>query len=505
VIITESLLTMMEAEEARRNFTLFVKHAWHELEPDTPLLWNWHLDALCIHLQALYTREITRLLIGIGPGHAKSTIVSVMFPVWCWVNDPYSRWLCASHSLDLAIRDNRYRRRLIESEWFQERYGHLFKFAHDQRLKSYYENDKKGYHMALAVRGSGTGKRASHLLIDDAHNAMEGEADQKAVIEWFGKTWISRLNDQQHGPMVVVGQRLRATDLIGHLLELGGWEHLCLPEEFEPDRRSVTKIGWQDPRTQEGELLWPEKFSREVLDSLKKSMGSLDYAAQFQQRPVPAGGGQFKKQWFRYFTAENDYYQLETDAGFKRFLTKDCWLFMTLDLAISTKQTADYTVMCTWAVTPDRDLLLIGRLRDRLDNPAQQQQTSVLYQRYRPSFIKIESVAYQLALVQQLRRQGLPVKEYKPVKDKVARATTAAVYYESSKVFHPKQASWLHEWEDELLLFPLGAHDDQVDNASMACEELGMPRSVGGMVVDKPTEEEKERQQYEEEDELAWR
>src|SRR5438445_10406391 len=102
--------------------------------------------------------------------------------------------------------------------------------------------------MALAVRGSGTGKRASQLFIDDGDNAMEGEADQKAVIEWFGKTWISRLNDQQHGPMVVVGQRLRATDLIGHLLELGGWEHLCLTEEFEPDRRSVTKIGWQDPR-----------------------------------------------------------------------------------------------------------------------------------------------------------------------------------------------------------------------------------------------------------------
>jgi len=364
---------------------------------------------------------------------------------------------------------------LIESEWFQERYGHIFKFARDQRLKSYYENDKKGYHMALAVRGSGTGKRGTHLLIDDPHNAMEGEADRNAVIQWFGKTWMSRINDQSTGPMVVVGQRLGAEDLSNHILELGGWEHLCLPEEFEPGRRSVTKIGWQDPRKEEGELLWPEKFPKEVLDNLKISLGSLDYAAQFQQRPAPAGGGQFKQKWFRYFTDEGEHYHLETSEGPKRVLKSTCWLFMTEDLAISQKQTADYTVMCVWAVTPDKDLLLIGRLRERLDNPEQQQQTEVLYQQHHPNFVKVESVAYQLALIQQLRKRGLPVKEYKPVKDKVSRASTAAVYYESGKVYHPKHAMWLPEWEDELLTFPLGANDDQVDNAGMACDELAGP------------------------------
>jgi predicted phage terminase large subunit-like protein len=466
-------LQAIQAEKYKRTFKEFVKGAWHELEPDTPLLWNWHLDALCIHLQALYTRDITRLLINIAPGHAKSTIVSQMFPVWCWLNDPYSRWLCASHSLDLAIRDNRYRRRLIESEWFQDRYGHIFKFAHDQKLKSYYENDKKGYHMALAVRGSGTGKRGTHLLIDDPHNAMEGEADRKSVIEWFGKTWMSRINDQSTGPMVVVGQRLGAEDLSAHILELGGWEHVCLPEEFEPDRKSITKIGWEDPRTQEGDLLWPERFPKQVLDDLKKILGSLDYAAQFQQRPAPAEGNQFKQRWFRYFTIEDAHYQLETSEGIKRVLKSACYSFMTIDLAISLKETADYTVICVWAVTPDKDLLLIGRLRERLDNPEQQQQTALLYQQHHPRFIKVESVAYQLAMIQQLRKKGLPVREYHPVRDKVSRASTAAVYYEGGKVFHPKQAIWLQEWEDELLMFPMAAHDDQVDNASMACDELG--------------------------------
>jgi predicted phage terminase large subunit-like protein len=153
-------------------------------------------------------------------------------------------------------------------------------------------------------------------------------------------------------------------------------------------------------------------------------------------------------------------------------LKSACWLFITEDLAISQKQTADYTVICVWAITPDKDLLLIARLRERLDNPEQQQQTELLYRQHHPRFVKIESVAYQLALIQQLRKKGLPIREYKPVKDKVSRASTAAVYYESGKVFHPKQAMWLPEWEEELLMFPLGAHDDQVDNASIACEEL---------------------------------
>jgi predicted phage terminase large subunit-like protein len=435
--------------------------------------------------------------------------------VWSWLVDPSHKWLCASYALSLSIRDNRKCRLLIESPWFQQTYGKRFRISDDQNVKMKFENNKRGVFQAVSVGSSATGEGADTLLIDDPHAIDDKTSDIKreGALEWFRDTWSTRLNNPQTGAMVVVGQRIHAKDLSGWILsgETGEeWVHLNLPAEYEPEQKCETRIDgsifWQDWREEEGELLWPNQFPENIIQIAKKKHGAMGFAALFQQRPVPAGGGQFKKQWFRYFTTENDYYQLETDTGIKRFLMKNCWLFMTEDLAISTKQTADYTVMCVWAVTPDKDLLLIARLRERLDNPGQQQQTSVLYQRYHPNFIKIESIAYQLALVQQLRRQGLPVKEYKPVKDKVSRASTAAVYYESSKVFHPKHASWLHEWEDELLLFPLGSHDDQVDNASMACEELGMPRSVGGMVVHQPTEEEQERQAYEEEDDLAlWR
>lgn len=569
--------TTLYAEKARRSFALFAKEAWSELEPGTPLLWNWHLDAICIHLQALYERQITRLVIGIGPGHAKSTFVSQIFPVWCWINDPYSRWLCASHSLDLAIRDNRYRRRLIESDWFKRRYGHIFSFAPDQRMKSYYENDKKGYHMAVAVRSSGTGKRADCLLIDDANNAMAGPADIAATVEWYGKLWVSRQNDQEHGMSVVVGQRLGANDLINHILKLGGHEHLCLPEEFEVARRCTTSIGWTDPRKEEGELLWPARFPKRVLTKLKGELGSIDYAAQFQQSPIPTGGEQFKEKWFRYFSLEGEYYALETPEGVRHIAVKDCWRFTVVDLAVSTKQSADWTVIQTYDVTPQNELLLIDQIRGHFDNPTQQKLIRLTYFRLKPQFVQIEAVAYQLALIQQLRdepvephqlrpnpvqvgdflvrvgsiealdktfslvdiptmkahavkyedgqyaqyngygvvhvqgdiyffrymceKQGyceiirdvlaedirlieqqerqkysIPIKEYKPIRDKVSRASAPAILMENGKFYFLKTLTDLHIIKTEYLQFPKGAHDDIVDCGSQAAEVIFVPR-----------------------------
>ncbi len=116
-------LERFDAEEARLDFKLFAQAAWPVIEPGTPLIWDmsdgkrvsWHLDVICDHLQAVFERRIKRLAITIAPGHAKSSFVSVLFPVWCWISDPYSRWLCASYSLDLAVRDNKNRRDLIES------------------------------------------------------------------------------------------------------------------------------------------------------------------------------------------------------------------------------------------------------------------------------------------------------------------------------------------------------------------------------------------------------
>lgn len=457
-----------EAYEMRKSFKLFAKQAWAALEPGTPLIWNWHLDVICDHLQALYERRIKRLVITLAPGHAKSTFISQLFPDWCWLNNPYLRFLCASHSLDLAIRDNKYRRDLIESDWFQERYTNSFTLSTSQNVKSFFQNDHRGYMMATAVRGSGTGKRCDISLIDDANNAMAGKADILATKEWFGKTWMSRLNDQENGPMAVVGQRLDEDDLIGHILKLG-WEHVNLPEEYEPARESETSLGTYDIRTEEGELLWPEKFPRLVLDKLKRELGPLDYSAQYQQSPIPAGGYIYKEKDRRFFTIDNitQSYLLETPRGRVTVPIKDCWNLAVIDLATSTKSTADYFVMETWAITPYKDALLLHVLHDHLDFPEQQKHIPLIFQRFMHSIIAVEKVGYQLAMIQYLISRGLPIKPFTPQTDKVTRSTTGSILYSNGKAYHNKNMPELDIVEKELFTFPKAPHDDIADCHAM--------------------------------------
>lgn len=457
----DALLLQVEAEECRRSLKTFAKSVWNIIEPN-PFIDGMPLDAMIEHLEAVARGDIRRLVINIPPRHTKSTLLTI-WRAWIWLQNPSERFLCASYSLDLSTRDNLRVRRIIEDPWFQARFGKAFQLAGDQNVKRYFENTERGYQMAISVDGGTTGQGGSYLVLDDPHNADEAhsDADRQTALIWFREVWTNRLNDQQKDKMVVVGQRIHDDDVCGYILkERPDWIHLNLPAYYEPSHPCVTSI-WKDPRTEEGQLLWPERFSKAVLDGLKRDLGSMGFAAQYQQRPVPAGGGQFKKQWFRYYTAEDDHYVLELPEGITRIQKSKCWYFSTVDLAISLKQTADYTVIATWAVTPDKDLLLVDCVREHLDNPEQQKQIGLIYRKYNPNYFKVENVAYQLALIQQLRRQGLPVREYKPVKDKVSRASTASVYYEAGKVYHPKYATWLADWEDELLMFPLGSHDDQ--------------------------------------------
>ena len=431
---------------------------------------------------------------------------------------------------------------------------------------------------------------------DDPNSATAGKSELENTINWFGNTWMSRLNSYDTGAMIVVGQRIEERDLTGHILSLGGWEHLVLPTEYEPTRHCFTSIGFEDKRKEEGELLWPEKFPAKVLDTLKNSLGALNYAAQFQQSPAPAGGHQFKEKWFRYFDIKDEYYALETDDGIRHVAIEDCWRFTVVDLAISTKQSADYTVIQTYDVTPQNDLLLIDMLRGHFSNPEQQKLIRTTYFRLRPRFIQIESIAYQLAIIQQLRdnpiepvtldfnpvkvgdffvktgnpesldrtlrslpnidasvikdehdsyvmhngysvvrvygdiyffryacekqgyctivrdvlpedlqemdqkarrRYSLPITEYKPVRDKVSRASAPALLMEKGKFYFLKTLPDLHIVKTEHLTFPKGTNDDSVDCSSQAADVIFSPVQSGPLIwsPDTPVEMEIEQSQ----------
>ena len=467
----------IEAERARRDFALFVKLAWPVIEPGRPFVPGWHLDAIAEHLQAVHTGDIKRLLVNMPPRHGKSSLISSLWTAWLLLNTPSIRILCGSYAMNLATRDNLKARRIIKSMWFQERYGHIVHIAKDQDAKIKFETDKLGYRMAVSVGSSATGEGGDVLILDDPHNIDEKESDarRESALDWFDNTWSTRLNSQIDGKMVVVGQRIHEQDVSGHILEMHGdeWVHLNLPAEYEsakPCRTSLPsgKVFWEDPRKDDGELLWPERFPQEVIDKAKRIHGPQGYGALYLQNPTSPGGTTFNQVNERLFTQSYDQYFLHTPRGIRAIRKEDCTLFLAVDPAISEQQSADYMVIGLLAKTEMKDLLLLDVRRGRWDHHKQQEEVEDTFHDDQAEFCAVETVAYQHALFQDLVARGIPCKPFKPHTDKVSRASTASIWQANGKIYFLKNAPWLPDFQKEVYKFPRTSHDDQVDMLSLA-------------------------------------
>ncbi|MBI3696539.1 MAG: hypothetical protein HY238_17075 [Acidobacteria bacterium] len=297
-----SLPAEIAQELAKRRLLEFVLQAWPVIEPATDFIPGWHLDAICDHLEAVSNGHLRNLLINIPPRHMKSLAVAVFWPAWEWIRWPERRWLFSSYALSLSIRDSVKCRRLIQSAWYRSRWGDRFQLTGDQNAKERFENNKTGYRLATSVGGAATGEGGDRVIVDDPHNVKEAESDtvRQGVIDWWDQVMSTRLNDPKTGAKVIIMQRIHEGDLSGHVLEQGGYEHLCLPAEYEGNKCS-TSIGWSDPRQEHGELLWSARFGRQEIEELQHSMGSYAAAGQLQQRPAPAEGGILKRHWWKFY------------------------------------------------------------------------------------------------------------------------------------------------------------------------------------------------------------
>ncbi len=275
-VLRDLIRTEKERRAASASLYEFVKQSWHVVEPGVKFIESWHIEEICEHLEAVSDGEIQKLLVNIPPRHSKSTIVSVMWPMWEWLTQPDQKFLCASYSGNLSIRDNLKARRLVQSPWYQERWGHMFKLSGDQNAKQRFENDKTGYRLATSVGGTATGEGGSRLILDDPHSAQEAQSDtiRESALDWFDMVWSTRLNDPRNDAMVTIMQRLHDRDISGHILDdIGGWEHLMIPAEWDGvPRRSV--LGVYDPRQVGGELICPERFGEKEITELKQLLGS---------------------------------------------------------------------------------------------------------------------------------------------------------------------------------------------------------------------------------------
>ena len=293
-------LVDVETERGRRSLKYFLERAWHIVEPARDFIDNWHVDAVVEHLEAITNGQITDLVINIPPGMMKSLTVSVFWPVWEWISYPATRWLFSSYAQDLSTRDAVKSRRIIQSPWFRERWGDCFQLTGDQNVKTRYENDQTGFRLATSVGGIGTGERGDRIVADDPHNVKEGESEVKrqGVVLWWSEVMSTRKNDPQRSARVVIMQRVHEEDVTAWCL-VHGFEHLCLPMEYEGENRTVTSLGWQDPRHTEGELLFAKLFPRQSVEKMKSELLEYGTASQFQQRPTPRYGSFFSSLWFK--------------------------------------------------------------------------------------------------------------------------------------------------------------------------------------------------------------
>lgn len=289
----------LDREIAKQSFAGFVRAAWHILEPTTVLKWGWALDAICEHLEAVTKGQITRLLMNVPPGSMKSLLCGVFWPAWEWgaQGRPSERYLGTAHKQDLGVRDNLKCRRLITSKWYQDRWPIIL--TGDQNAKTKFENDSTGFRETMAFT-SLTGSRGSRVILDDPLSVDDANSDValKAAEITFTEALPTRVNNDESA-IIVIMQRLNEKDTTGIILKRElGYVHLCLPMRFEIERKCSTSIGFIDPRTQDGELLFPERFPEKTVKELERTLGSYAAAGQLQQRPAPREGGMFKKMWF---------------------------------------------------------------------------------------------------------------------------------------------------------------------------------------------------------------
>lgn len=429
-----------------------------------------------------------KLLITEPPRHGKSEFTSKYTPAWFLKKFPKKKVGVASYEAEFAATWGRKVRDLLEND------PHAPKIRSDNRAAHRWELEAGGGMFTAGVGGPLTGKGFQLLLIDDPIKNME-DADSETLRDktwdWVRSTALTRL--EPGGVVILIMTRWHADDMAGRFLaeEPDEWYHLNLPaiavENDQLDRAP-------------GEPLWPERYDVDELERIKRTVGPRIWSALYQQNPYVEGGGLFRTDKVRFYTShsvpnqdpklpESRFFKLRRPDGPPEALPATRMAtFGVVDLAASTRTTADYTVFAMFGVSfapeegeDDRKLLLLRSFRARIEGADHMQTLERLHKEWQPRFWGIEKATYGLSLVQTAARTGkIPVRELKPAWDKVSRAYAAGALLEAGRLYFPKDESWTDDWLSEMVQFPNGRHDDMVDTLSYAAhifnERLHAPR-----------------------------
>ena len=462
-------LEQIDRIAAARSYINFVQIAWDEIEPARHFVNSWHVGAICEHLEAVIRGDITRLLINVPPNTSKSMTCSVMLMPWAWTQRPELKSINACYSHQIARRDSLRARNLIRSHWYQARWGKKYQIrpstvAEDSGNK--YSTDKGGFRMVTTINSTVTGEHADIQMIDDPIKPQDASGTKsitKSVLDdiltWWSDTMSTRLVDYRKSARVIMMQRLHENDLAGAMLEEGGYEHLCLPMEFEPERKCFTSIGFEDPRTDYNELLVPERFDAEAVKILKEELGPRAAQSQLQQDPVALSGNIFKRDSVKFYSSEPNHFDVMIQSW-------DCTF----------KETGgSYVVGQVWGKVGAR-FYLLDQVRDRWSFSQTCKQLQALSAKWPNARRKlVEAKANGIAVVDHLENTITGLELVEPKGGKEARANAIEPYWTAGNIFlpHPKIAPWIVGYIDEHVKFPAGKNDDQVDATTQAVSHLG--------------------------------
>lgn len=451
-----------------KSFIEFVKKAW-EIVDHEPFMPAWHVECICAHMEAFRRHDFNIGVINIPPGHAKSLLISVLFPAWVWATEPHIRFLTGSYNMELAIRDTLKSRRLIESPWYQKHWGNVFQLTGDQNTKGNYVNDRFGYRIAFASTGGTTGHRGDFILLDDAMSVKQSESqvEREGINTFLGQTLFNRQNIVKETGIMGIGQRLHPNDYHKVLLSFPNCFHLVLQEEFQPEN-AFSSPYYKDPRTKQDEPLWDiPKFSPNGLKLFKIALGKSGYSAQYQQRPLIQEGSILKR-------TDWSFYDKKSIAG------QPGRIILAWDCAAKEKERNDYTV-CLVTKKIGHKFYILHLFRQKIQFPELKRQFIKLAEEYKPQVIYIEDASNGTPLIQEMKQTRFktkinPIRIENNVKidpgktggrDKEARVNPITPVIEAGWVFIPDDAEWKETFLDECAAFPLGDHDDIVDAVAL--------------------------------------
>jgi predicted phage terminase large subunit-like protein len=442
-----------EAQQYSDSFTLYARTAWALIEPTTPLVSGRHFDALCEYLTAVSLGQIRRLIINIMPRIGKSSLVSVLWPTWEWARDhATSRWMFASYAEALSTRDSVRRRNIINTEWYRFHWGEHVQLAADVNLKDEYSSTNSGSMYSTWI-GGGTGRGGKRLVIDDPHSPKKAlsDAERETAVEYIRNVLMSRLDNPSTDSIVMIMQRLHENDAAGEFLADGGWTHLDLQAEAEERTIISMPITHNDWIREKGDLLEPVRFNQEVLDTLKREMGSVAYSGQYLQRPAPKTGIMFNPDWWQFYD-----------------VLPQCELvIMSVDCAFKALKTSDYVSLHVYGFNGPRTYLL-DRVTDHLGFTATKAAIRSMMARWRLSHVLIEDTANGPAVIEELSREFAGIIAVKPEGGKIARAQAATADVEAGNVYLPQGAEWTLSLMQLFAKFPAVKNDDDVDAFTQA-------------------------------------